>query len=62
MSKDNEKQKIHSKNRSNIIKFPKPSTPSGSGGKKDVESGARYTINFEPDWDTDDDDPKNSSS
>jgi len=62
MSKDNGKEKIHSINRDNIINFPK-SSPSGNGSrKKDVEPGPRYTINFEPDWDGWEDDPKDSKT
>ena len=62
MDKKNEKKDIHSVGGDNIIYFPKPPPPSRGRGKKDVESGTRYTINFEPDWDTDKDDPSDSSA
>ena len=62
MVKKNEKKEVHSKDRDNVIPFPKPSTPSRSRGKKDVGSGEGYTIHFEPDWDGWGDDPKNSKT
>ena len=60
MSKNNGKEKIHSKNRDNIIMFPKPPPSGGSSRKKDVGIEPRYTINFEPDWDIDIDNPEDS--
>ena len=60
MSKNNGKDKIHPKNRDNIIMFPKPPPSGDSSRKKDVESEPRYTIHFEPDWDTNEHDPKDS--
>ena len=62
MSKNNGKKDIHSEVRDNIIEFPKPSTPSSSSSKKDVESGSRHTIHFEPDWDTDEDNSTDSTT
>jgi len=62
MSIKNGKKDIHSQDRDNVIPFPK-SSPSGSrSSEKDVESGSRYTINFEPDWDTDEDHPTDGST
>ena len=60
MSKDNGKKEIHSINRGNVIEFPKPPSSGDSSRKKDVESEPRYTIHFEPDWDTNEHDPKDS--
>jgi len=62
MSKKNGKKEVHSIGRDNVIPFPKSSTPSSSSSKKDVESRTRLTINFEPDWDTDQEDPPNSKT
>ena len=62
MSKQDGKKDIHSVGGDNVINFPKPSTPRSSRSKKDVESRTRLTINFEPDWDTDQDDPPDSSA
>ena len=62
MSNKNDKEDIHSKDRDNVIPFPKPSSPSSSRGEKDVGSGEGYTIHFEPDWDTDGDNPEDSST
>ena len=62
MDNKNGKKDIHSKDRDNVIPFPKTPSPSRSRGEKDVGSGERYTINFEPDWDGRADDPKDSSS
>ena len=61
MDKKNEK-KVHSEDRDNIIPFPKPPQPSRGRGKEDVGSGERYTIHFEPHWDTDEDDPPDSKA
>ena len=62
MSKQNGKKDIHSVGGDNVINFPKSSTPRSSRSKKDVEPRARYTINFEPDWDTNEDDPSDSTA
>ena len=62
MSKNNGKKDIHSEVRDNIIEFPKPSTPSSNSSKKDVESGSRHTIHFEPDWDIDENNPTDSTT
>ena len=62
MDKNNGKKDIHSISRDNVIPFPKSSTPSSSRSKKDVESRTRLTINFEPDWDTDKDNPPDSTA
>ena len=62
MSKQDGKKNIHSVGGDNVINFPKPSTPRSSRSIKDVESRTRLTINFEPDWDTDQDDPPDSSA
>ena len=62
MSKKHGKEKIHSIHRDNIIDFPKPPPSSDGGRKEDVESGPRYTIHFEPDWDGWTDDPEDSSA
>ena len=62
MSKKNGKKDLHSKDRDNVIPFPKPSTPSRSRGEEDVGSGERYTIHFEPDWDGWGNDPEDSSA
>lgn len=62
MSDKNEKEEVHPIVRDNIIPFPKPPTPSSSRGKKDVEPRARYTIHFEPDWDTNEVDPPDSKT
>ena len=61
-STKNGKQKIHTIGGDNVINFPKPSAPSSSSSEKDVESGARYTIHFEPDWNTDEDDTPDSTA
>ena len=39
MSKKNEKKDIHSKDRDNVIPFPKPSSPRSSSSEEDVGSG-----------------------
>ena len=62
MSKKNEKKDIHSVGGDNVIPFPKSSSPSRSRGKKDVEPRTRLTINFEPDWDTGEDDTPDSTA
>ena len=62
MSKNNGKDKIHPKNRDNIIMFPKPPPSSDSSRKKDVGIEPRYTINFQPDWDTDSDNSEDSQA
>ena len=61
MDKKNDK-KVHSENRDNVIPFPKPSSSSRGRGKEDVGSGERYTIYFEPHWDTDEDNPPDSKA
>ena len=58
----NEKKDIHSEDRGNVIPFPKSPTPSSSSSKKDVGSGERYTIHFEPDWDGWGDDTEDSKT
>tara|TARA_R110000764_G_scaffold60716_1_gene130141 strand:- start:21 stop:203 length:183 start_codon:yes stop_codon:yes gene_type:complete len=60
MSKNNEKENIHLVGGDNIIKFPKPPPPSRSRGEENVEIGSRFTIHFEPDWDTDEEDSTDS--
>ena len=62
MSKNDEKKDIHSKDRDNVIPFPKPPTPGSSSSEEDVGGGERYTINFEPDWDGWGNDPKDSKT
>ena len=62
MSKQNGKIDIHSVGGDNVINFPKSSAPRSSRSKKDVEPRTRLTINFEPDWDTDQDDPPDSKT
>ena len=62
MDKKNGKKDIHSVGGDNVINFPKPPPPSDESRKKDVESGSRYTVHFEPDWDTDQDDPPDSKT
>jgi len=62
MNKKNGKKDIHIVSGDNVIPFPKPSTLSRSRSKKDVESRARYTIHFEPDWDTNEEDPSDSKA
>jgi len=62
MSKQNGKKDIHSVGGDNVINFPKSSTPRSSRSKKDVEPRTRLTINFEPDWDIDQDDPPDSTA
>jgi len=62
MSKKNGKKDLHSKDRDNVIPFPKTSSPGSSRSEEDVGSGERYTIHFEPDWDTDGDNPEDSSA
>ena len=62
MSKNDEKKDIHSKDRDNVIPFPKPPTPGSSSSEEDVGGGERYTINFEPDWDTGEDDTPDSTA
>ena len=62
MSNKNAKEKISTVGGDNIIKFPKPPPSSDSRGEEDVEFGSRLTIHFEPDWDTDKEDPTDSST
>jgi len=62
MSKKNGKKDLHSKDRDNVIPFPKTSSPGSSRSEEDVGSGEGYTIHFEPDWDTDGDNPEDSSA
>ena len=62
MDKNNGKKDIHSISRDNVIPFPKSSSSSRSRGKKDVEPRTRLTINFEPDWDTGEDDTPDSTA
>ena len=62
MNKKNGKKDIHIVGGDNIINFPKPPTSRNSRGKKDVEFRSRYTIHFEPDWDTNEDDPSDSKT
>ena len=62
MSKKNEKKDIHSEDRDNVIPFPKPSSPCSSSSEEDVGNGEGYTIHFEPDWDTDGDNPEDSQT
>ena len=62
MSKKNGKAKIHVIHRDNVINFPKPPPPGDESRKKDVESGSRYTVHFEPHWDGWTDDPEDSSA
>ena len=60
--KKNEKKDIHSEDRSNVIKFPKPPTPSSESSEEDVESGEGLRFYFTPDWDTEGDDPEDSQA
>ena len=62
MDKINETKKVSTVGGDNVIKFPKPPPPSDSRGEEDVEFGSRLTIHFEPDWDTDKEDPTDSST
>ena len=62
MSKQDGKKDIHSVGGDNVIKFPKPSTPSSSSSEEDVGGGERYTIHFEPDWDGWGDDSEDSKT
>lgn len=59
-NKKDEKEKVYSVHRDNIINFPKPPPSSDDSRKKDVESRTRHTIHFEPDWDGWTDDSKDS--
>tara|TARA_R110001599_G_scaffold219289_1_gene417607 strand:+ start:995 stop:1183 length:189 start_codon:yes stop_codon:yes gene_type:complete len=62
MSKDNGKKETDTIGGDNVIKFPKPPPLSRGSGKKDVEAGSRLTIHFEPDWDSDEDNPPDSTA
>ena len=44
MSKKNEKKDLHSKDRDNVIPFPKSSTPSSSSSEEDVAKFMGYKI------------------
>ena len=60
--KKNEEKDIHSKDRDNIIKFPKSPSPSDSSSEENVESGEELRFYFTPDWDTEGDDPEDSKT
>ena len=62
MDKKHGKKDIRSVGGDNVINFPKPSTSRSSRSKKNVESRARYTFHFEPDWDTCEDDSSDSKT
>ncbi len=62
MDKINETKKVSTVGGDNVIKFPKPPPPSRGSSEEDVDSGTRLQINFEPDWDTDKDNPPDSTA